>query len=122
MDAFYALERREGIFYYAAHLVYQRVVDLDRVHVDDEFDVERFLYETLDVVDHVVAFHQVAVSIHLDVYRCEYLAGSVVVDHQVMHTEYSRLAFYSFSDSPDERFIGCLAEQRAGRFLYELYP
>ena len=121
VDVLDAFDRAELCRYDAVHLVDERVIDPDRIHMDDEMDLKNFLDHSFDVIDHVVALHQIAVSINFYMGRSEDLPGSVIVDHQIMDTEDTRLSSDYFQDLIDHFFIGNFSQQSAGSFSYQLY-
>ena len=121
VDVIHPIEGQESIRDYFFHLCYQRVVCFYRIHVDYEFYMQLIFDSFFYIVDHIMAFHQVSVGIHLDMHRCEYFAGTVVVNHEIVDTENSRLLLDNFSNGIYKFLIGCFSQQRDGCFSDQLY-
>ena len=88
VDAHGRVQRRaHGILHLDARLAYQRIVGVQRVHVDDGVAVQLRLEALLDGVDDVVQFVHVAVRRHFGVQRHHEVARAVFVDDEVVYAD-----------------------------------
>ena len=58
-----------------------RIIHLHRIHVNCDVDIQILLKPVLDVVDQIMADHDILGSIHLDVQRSENFPGPIVMYH-----------------------------------------
>jgi len=104
----------------SSELVYRGVVGLDRVEVQNEVDIHTLQHVELDIVDDIVANHNVNVCGNLCVRRGKALAEAVVMHHEVVYADNSVVAEYLLAEIVNEAFVGSGAEQGVGCFDNEL--
>ena len=71
------------------------------------------------VVDQIVAEHNIHIWIDFNVNRSKYLAGTVIVHHQIMNSQNSVKIHGLFFNVVYKIGIGSFTEKRADRFLYQ---
>ena len=96
-----------------------RVARDDGVIVDGHDQTVLRKHIALNVVDDVVAAHHIGVSVHLDMKADQAVAGTVVVDHQIVDAQHAGVAQRLFLNMGDQGGVGRCAQQRVDGIPHE---
>ena len=94
------------------HAVHKRIVDFNGVHMNAHMHVHLFVKLSFYFVDKIMTYHKIVVGGNLGVHDCKYIRGSVIMDHQVVHSQNTFIAEQSGLDGIHQFFIRNSSEQR----------
>ena len=80
VDVGYAVQAVCYFCCYFVHQGYYRIIDFDWIHVGSKYDVKFFRKLTLNIIYHIMAFHQIAVCIYLNVNGGENFTWTIIVN------------------------------------------